>query len=112
MIIKLYQLDMDKAGELAYMSLAEMQEWSGNIYPDGENYNLVYEGRIRANDLEDLLSYINFGPKPSGFTGDSMSPSDVVEVVSQEDSDIRPGFYYCDAVGFTEVEFDPPKKSA
>jgi hypothetical protein len=44
---------------------------------------------------------------PHGYKARSLSVSDVVEVVADEK--LKPGFYFCDSIGFQEVEFDPNK---
>ena len=42
---------------------------------------------------------------PEDYRGRSLSVSDVVEVVEAEA--VKPGFYFCDSVGFESVSFDP-----
>lgn len=64
-------------------------------------YEKVYEGDIEDfTDADEVLEnlYIKFqGTKPAGYTGHSLSVSDVVELDGKA--------YYCDSYGFTEIQF-------
>ena len=62
-----------------------------------ELYDKVFDGEVDAGDLEDVYRIFNID-KPDGYTGRSLSVSDVVEVVKSDD--VRPCFYYCDSIGF------------
>jgi hypothetical protein len=42
---------------------------------------------------------------PADYRGRSLSVSDVVEIVEAEN--VKPGFYFCDSIGFKEVPFEP-----
>ena len=69
-------------------------------------YDCVFSGEVDCNGLEDVFQKFNIA-HPDGYKGRSLSVSDVVEVI--EATDIEPGFYFCDSIGFKEVEFDPDK---
>lgn len=71
--------------------------------PDSEIYDRVFTGEINAYSLEDVFAVFNWD-HPDGYDGRSLSVSDVVEVM--EGSDVEPGFYFCDNIGFKRVEFD------
>lgn len=81
----------------------EYKELTGNFgEPDKENYKIVYDGEIETNDLESI--YIKFNLNhPHGFTGHSLSMSDVVELYDSAGSE----FYYVDRFGFKEIDFEP-----
>lgn len=71
--------------------------------PDLQNYVKVYEGQVETNDLEGIYAKFNM-THPEGFTGHSLSISDVVELYD----DIGSEFYYVDQIGFTQIDFEPP----
>ncbi len=70
-----------------------------------ENYELVYEAPLTAqDDLEGIYTRFNVD-RPADFTGHSLSVSDIV-VLHQDGKDAA---HYCDRAGFTEVpEFLAP----
>lgn len=68
---------------------------------NSENYNLVYSGVMAAEDTLDTL-YERFNlHHPAGFTGRSMSISDVV-VISHGTGEVAA--YYVDSIGFKKLE--------
>ena len=71
---------------------------------DASIYDCVYEGKVDCKTLEDIFQKFNTD-HPEGYTGRSLSVSDVVEVLDGDDP--GEGFFYCDSIGFKEVEFDP-----
>lgn len=69
-----------------------------------QNYDLVYSGTLDASllDINDLLEtiYIEFNCNhPAGFTGHSLSVSDVI-VIQHEGKEKA---FYCDWIGFREI---------
>ena len=61
-------------------------------------YNMVWEGEVEDNaELDDIFTKFNVGKKPEGFTGHSLSVSDVVEMDGK--------YYYCDDYGWEELSF-------
>ena len=91
---KIYQINLD----LDYNSAA-CKGLKKKV--DSSIYALVYPGDLHADDLEEIFTLLNLGDKPKGYHGRSLSVSDVVEIDSK--------FYYCDIIGFSEIEFDPSK---
>lgn len=67
--------------------------------PDIEDYQMVYDGAVKSNDLEELYEIFN-QHHPPGYMGHSLSMSDLVELYDGSGS----VFYYCDRIGFQEVE--------
>jgi len=69
--------------------------------PDPENYSLVYDGQIETNDLEAIWTKFNTS-RPPGYSGHSLSMSDVVELYDHAGSE----FHYVDRFGFRQIGFD------
>lgn len=59
-----------------------------------------------CKSLEDVFVKFNMN-HPTGYKARSLSVSDVVEVVADEK--VKPGFYFCDSIGYQSVAFDPEK---
>lgn len=109
--IKVYQIDDDRDMQLYYDSNKELGRVMFNSYDraqkygwDESLYNLVWEGKVPTDDLEDI--YMAFGnnydgTRPPNFKGHTMSMSDVVVMDGKA--------YYCDTVGWTEIPFDESK---
>jgi len=109
MDIKLYQVNMDRdENRVAFDSLERLERFQGTAVPKSEIYDRVFAGEVDTNSLEGVFAIFNMR-HPAGYTGRSMSVSDIVEVVSSDSEDIKPGFYFCDSFGFKEVPFEPEK---
>lgn len=105
MTIKIYQINLERDEErVAFMShdATVAQTQSGEI--DSESYDKIYEGEVDADNLEDIYRIFNIA-KPTEFAGRSLSVSDVVEVVDSDS--VKPGFYFCDSIGYKEISFEP-----
>ena len=72
--------------------------------PDPANYQVVYDGEVDTNDLEGLYAKFNADERPPGYTGYSLSMSDVLELYDDAGSE----FHYVDRFGFKQVDFAPP----
>ena len=101
----IYQLREDSPAELRFMGLSHLQN-----PPDKANYAPVYTGNpnpetdlsdetSRMLALEDLYSQFNADEKPEGFTGHSLSVSDVIALKNGG----AVSYHYCDSVGFREL---------
>ena len=71
-------------------------------YVDMNRYEKVWTGPITDSDdiyetLEKIFEIFNIH-KPANFHGHSLSVSDIVEINNK--------YYYCDSMGWVEVEFD------
>lgn len=101
---ELYQLKdgTPAAAVCRYMSYDWMQAHGHPIVP--QNYERVYAGELergpRMTLLEGLFRKFNLD-MPADYPGRSMGVSDVV-VLCEEG---RPSAYYCDRVGFKEIEW-------
>ena len=100
MKIRIYQIDLDKdENAVAFNSMEMLLKYKQTVDP--AIYDLVYEASVDTDDLEDVYRIFNIA-KPEGYTGRSLSVSDVVEVIESEQ--ILPGFYFCDNIGFKRLE--------
>ena len=105
MKIALYQIipefDTDR---ITFRALSEMQAVFGEELP-AHLYEQVFCGEVEANYIEIVFAIFNTN-FPKDYCGRSMSVSDVLEVI---ESPQKSKFYYCNPVGFVEVEFDKSK---
>ena len=104
MEVKLYQINLDRDEEgLAFMGqdyLSKKKDDPTRI--DSQIYDCVFDGEIEGSSLEDAFATFNFD-HPDGFKGRSMSVSDVV--ICAPDGGV-PAAYFCDSIGFKQVQFD------
>jgi hypothetical protein len=61
----------------------------------------VYDGQIETNDLEAIWTKFNTR-LPPGYTGHSLSMSDVIELYDHTGSE----YHYVDRFGFKEIGFE------
>ena len=102
MKIRVYQIDKEKdVNRLAFMSYEFAMEhgWTPKLY------DLIFDGDIPGEDLDDIFQELNIGVKPENYKGHSLSVSDVCEVIGDEESE----FYYCDSFGWEKIDFDIDK---
>lgn len=74
--------------------------------PNQQDYDAVYDGEVETNDLEGIYAKFNT-EHPAGFTGHSLSMSDVVELYDDTVSE----FHYVDRIGFKQIDFEPPSQA-
>ena len=105
MKIRIYQVNLGRDEKrVAFMGIDEREHFLESRNIDSSIYDCVFSGDVDCNNLEDVFQKFNID-HPDGYTGRSLSVSDVVEIVDAETVD--KGFYYCDNVGFSKVEFEP-----
>ena len=100
MNVKVYQInpDLDFRG-VGFMSYPSAIAKAGKI--DAGIYRTVLDAPLETDDLEEMFQMFNTNPPPS-YEGHSLSVSDVVETDK--------GCFYCDTIGFRELEdFEPEK---
>ncbi len=68
-------------------------------------YEIAYSGELDVNTPGDVYRIFNTDFS-DGYRGRSMSVSDVVEFRYSAEKSV---FYFCDSVGFKEIEFDADK---
>ena len=106
MFINLYQINSElDNGRLMFRNLKTILTANGNQIP-AHLYECVFSGELDVQDAEDVFRIFNL-EHPKGYRGRSMSVSDVVEFVHTSN---KSDFYFCDSIGFAQVEFD--KQSA
>ena len=93
MKIKVYQLPIEHHNK--FMDFKFASNHGGITIAD---YELVFDGEVNANDMEDIFVMFNF-KHPEGFTGHSLSVSDIVVVEGEEHNSI----FYCDSFGWEEI---------
>ncbi len=105
MRFRIYQIDLSRAARhMAFVDLETVLSCHDSGVDSGI-YDCIYDGIADLHDLEDV--YALFNSRPAGFTGHSLSVSDVVEIITADE--IVPGFYYCDSIGFKRITFDSSK---
>ncbi len=105
MKIVLYQIipELD-AEHLMFNSYEYIKESCGDKFP-AEIYEVVFSGKIEAENCEDVFRIFNT-KFPAEYKGRSMSVSDVLEVVNAEN---KSDFFFCDNIGFKAIEFEKEK---
>lgn len=105
MKVAIYQIeavrDMDG---IRFMGLDARKKVVGSADIDASIYTKVFEGDVKAKDLEDVYCIFNL-ERPDCYVGRSLSVSDVVAVIRGTD-EVEPGFYFCDTIGFSKVLFE------
>lgn len=105
MDIKIYQINLDRDSYgVAFMGHDRLPMLQGTDQIDSSIYDLVFAGDVPCKTLEDIYRIFNID-HPEGYTGRSLSVSDVVQI--QNGSANEPQFHFCDSIGFKEVPFDP-----
>lgn len=103
MNIAIFQINPDRdENNVAFLSYENLERFQGSAALRSEIYDKVFEGEVECGTLEEVYQMFNLD-HPDGYRGRSLSVSDVVEVVGEEKST----FYFCDSIGFREVDFDP-----
>lgn len=102
MNINIYQIDTSRDRKrICFFGLDEIKELTGEDTLNSGIYDKIFSGNVDCNNLEAVYRMFNTD-HPEGYTGRSLSVSDVVEIT---DSD-KKGFYFCDNIGFQKIIFD------
>lgn len=96
---RIYQLKPTVDIRMKFISYDTLEK-NGFGSPDIKNYNVVYDGNVGTNDLEEIYGVFNLDTKPEGYSGYSLSVSDIVELYDESESE----FHYVDSVGFVRIE--------
>lgn len=105
MQIKIFQVNMDRdTDRIAFESMDYLQRYGQTVRP--ELYDKLFEGEVGCGNLEDVFQMFNLS-HPAGYRGRSLSVSDVVAVCDPNTGVER--YYFCDSIGFKEIEFDASK---
>lgn len=92
MKITVYQADINAKNK--FMDLDFTNKHCGGI--NREDYKVVFDGEMAVSNLEAIYMLLNTS-RPEGYTGHSLSVSDIVVTPK--------GTFYCDSFGFTEIDF-------
>ena len=102
MFINLYQINSELDNDrLMFCNLKTILTANSNQIP-AHLYECVFSGELDVQDAEDVFRIFNL-EQPKDYRGRSMSVSDVVEFVHTPN---KSNFYFCDSIGFAQVEFD------
>ena len=101
---RVWQLKPESDVRMRFISLDEFKKEYGT--PQMSDYQTVFDGEVETNDLEALYTKFNVA-HPPGYTGHSLSMSDVLELYDDSGS----SFHYCDRFGFKEISFEPPAQA-
>ena len=103
MRVKIYQVDhIADPHHMMFRCFAAFEKQYGGLIPS-EIYKLVFEGDLEVSSPEQVFVMFNTD-HPAGYTGRSLSMSDVVEFVDEG------VFYFCDMIGFKKVRFEKKGK--
>lgn len=103
--IRIYQIDEAKDDRrVMFRDYESTIHAAGRI--DFSIYDCVYCGETDTDDLETIFWLFNM-EIPSGYTGHSVSVSDIIEICDGE----KKGLYFCDSVGWVKLSTDPREKA-
>lgn len=98
MKIKLYQVNPEKdTKQVMFMPYGMIDSVNREIY------DLAYESDLSCSSLEEVYAKLHID-HPYDYRCRSMSVSDVVEVC--ESDTVPQGFYFCDMLGFKQIDFN------
>ena len=93
MNIEIYQVNMDKdENRIAFTPYKFLEKEGLENSINIDLYDKVFEGNVDCDNLEEVYEMFNMH-HPEGYTGRSMSVSDVVHIKDE-------GYFYCDSFGF------------
>ena len=98
----MWQLSRDSPINVRFVSYETMVQRFGQ--PSRKSYEMVYDGQVGTNDLEEIYTLFR-NPVP-GYDGRPIGISDVLELYDEGGSE----FYYCDRIGFQQIEFAPQQE--
>ncbi len=97
--VRVWQLKPETDVRMKFIGYKELCQQFGPL--EKSRYQCVYDGAVNTNDLEVLYGLFNM-EHPEGYTGHSLSVSDILELYDEQGSQ----FYYVDSVGFQEIALD------
>ncbi len=101
MQVRVYQINPDRdKNRVMYERLDDLAKYQGRFKVDASLYDRVLRADVDCDNLEQLYAMLNTTGHPLHHGG-SMKVSDVV--VTDD------GAFYCDRMGFAEIEFDESK---
>ena len=104
MKIKVYQINLQNdTQKLAFTNYDGYKKLTKTETVDSSIYDCVFEGQVDCKNLEDVYCLFNHN-HPQWFVGRSVSVSDVIYIAEPKE---LCGHYYCDSIGFKQVNFLP-----
>lgn len=105
MKIKIFQIDSCRDNKrVMYENHERTLRYAEKIDPTV--YNTVFDGEVDCGNIEAVFTLFN-SDIPFTHQGHSLSVSDIVEVMKTDEQispSVKPGFYFCDSVGFIRLE--------
>lgn len=99
-LCRIYQLKPSVDVQMKFISLSDMERL-GFGKPNIKNYDVVYDGNIETNDLDEIYGKLYIDANVEGYSGHAMTMSDVIELYDDNEST----FYYVDKGGYTRIRF-------
>lgn len=99
-LCRIYQLKPSVDVQMKFISLSDMERL-GFGKPNIKNYDVVYDGNIETNDLDEIYGKLYIDAEVEGYSGHAMTMSDVIELYDDNES----AFYYVDKGGYTRIRF-------
>lgn len=97
MLVKIFQLDHENPGSFhPYLNNPALQ---GEGFE--KNYNLVFNGELEAFSLDHIFTILNTCT-PKGYTGHSLSVSDIVGIYEWHKGWT---YHFCDSIGWRDIDF-------
>lgn len=104
MKIRIFQINPERdIDHIKFQSTKWLFSHAGYKHLTPYIYDKVFEGEVKAKALEDIYTLFNQDNRANRMTMHALSVSDVIAV--DESDTVVPGYYYCDVIGFTKVEF-------
>ncbi len=101
--IEIYQIDLDiDYDEVAFKPFDKLEDTQGTDKIDSSIYVKVFSGEVNCENLSEIYTMFNI-KHPEGYKGRSMSVSDILAVTENNETK----YYYCDSIGFKEINFEP-----
>ena len=100
MLVKIFQLDLENPGTF--------RPYHDNPALQGEgfekNYNLVFNGELDASTLDHVFTILNTCT-PKGYTGRTLSVSDIVGIYNDKSWNKGWTYHFCDSIGWKDIDF-------
>lgn len=94
---RIWQLKPEVAAEKKFIEYNQFLKGYGS--PSLQEYQMVFDGRVETNDLEELFDQFSQYHETEGYNGHPLSVSDVIELYDHGGSE----FHYVDRFGFQEL---------
>ena len=103
MNLKIYQIDLDRdSGNVCFLNYEGLSKIKDSNAVDSSIYNEVFSGEVECENLNEIYLKFNIDT-PDDYKGRSLSVSDVIEIKAPSEEN---KFYFCDSIGFKEIDFD------